>query len=419
MAISLRAPIQKKPSDDDENSEKTLDRSHAIVALRVLVGSNTSQVPSKVYIQGRPVDLTPRLKKWYSLPLTNEEITLGIRNGIISLGIGPPFDPSNSSSVDSVEVYVVEREKLAGWIQVSYIKSNGEQPTGSNDCAIGPQCEDDEDIASRGLLLSVRALTSLCEISSESLQRVSESQRSTLRTMVEETAFTRDKVVRDTVKDLLNKLEPNDRLRNSLYDESILRGCMKILGDAKVLFDDESMNDANENTRWDTTRSVLRDCLDTVSKIARERPMNYLQYMENASENDASIESIASDVSKLILEGARRSLPCSGLIDGPGGLVELCLTEIAIELNTERGKNLAKFEVIKEFLESGNCELVELTCQAVSDFCRRQVATNQCGGDLFRLLQGTRIVAYKCDSCGLCPLKDVRYTFLEESFDIE
>jgi len=420
IAISLRAPPQRRISADAEDSiEKTLDRTHAIVALRLLVGSNTTQVPSKVFVQGRPVDLTPRVKKWYSLPLTNEEIALGVRNGMVSIGIGSPFDSSSSSSVDSIEVYVTEREKISDWISTSYIVNDGKHSIESSCLPIGSHCPDDGDVPSRGLLLSAGALATLCEISPNSSRNIAENQRDLLRSLVETTAFTRNKVLCDTVKDLLNKLEPDERLRNSLYDESILRGCMKVLRDAKTLLDDSTMTDANENTRWDATRSILRDCLDTVSKIARDRPMNYLQGMENATEKDTSIGSIASDASKLILEGIRRSLPYSGLIDGPGGLIELCLTEIAIELNTERGKNLAKFDAIKPFLESSNRDIMELSCKAVSDFCLRQGTTNQGDGDLFRLLQGTRIVAYKCDSCGLCPLKDVRYTFLEEAFDID
>jgi hypothetical protein len=194
---------------------------------------------------------------------------------------------------------------------------------------------------------------------------------------------------------------------------------MKILDDAKNLCSDSTMTNADESLRWDATRLILRDCLRAVSRIARERPMNYLQCMVNASENDSSTGSIATDACELILEGDRRSLPCVDLLDGHGGLIELCLTEIAIELNTDRGSNLAKFDAVKQFLQSSNRDVVQSTCRAVSSFCRRQGTTNPGDTDLFRLLQGTRIVAYKCDSCGLCPLKDVRYTFLEEAFDIE
>ncbi len=419
VASPQQKNTQPKTSEDaGDLADKTFDRSHAIVALRLLVGSNISQVPSKVFIQGRPVDLTPRVKKWYSLPLTNEEIALGVRHGIVSIGIGPPFDSSSSSSVDSIEVYVTERERLAKWIPMSYIASDGEQSVESYLDAVDSQSGGDNDITCRRLIQSARALATLCEISPNSPQHIAECQRQVLRTLVEDTVFTRNDDLSETVKGLLKKLEPNERLRNSLYDECVLRGCMKILANAKVFFNESDMSHANEDTRWDATHSILRDCLDAVSKIARERPMNYLKCVENASENDASVESIASHASKMIIEGIRRSLPCRGLIDRPGGLIELCLTEIAIELNTERGKSLAKFDVVKQFLQSSNRDVADLSCQAVSDFCRRQGTTNS-GGGLFRLLQGTRIVAYKCDSCGLCPLKDVRYTFLEEAFDIE
>ena len=406
---------------DDGNGilDHVLDRSHVIVALRLLVGSNTSQVPSKVFVQGRMVALVPRMKKWYSLPLTNEEIALGVRNGMVSLGIGASFDSSSNSSVDCVEVYVAEREKVARWIPISYIKHDGAQKADSSSRAMSLLYNTDENISGRGLILSARTLAALCEISPGSSQNFKDEQRVILKSIVEDTAFTRDKVLSEAIRDLVKNLEPSDRLRNSLYDESILRGCMKILDEAKDLGDASTMTSADDKTRWDATSVILRDCLRAVSQIARERPMNYLQCMVNAAENDSSTGSIATDTCELILEGDRRSFPCVDLIDGQGGLIELCLTEIAIELNTDRGSNLAKFDAVKQFLQSSNRNVVESTCRAVSAFCRRQGGTNPGDTDLFRLLQGTRIVAYKCDSCGLCPLKDVRYTFLEEAFDIE
>lgn len=91
-----------------------------IAALRILVGSTSSYIPSKIYVQGRPVDLTPRVKKWYSLPLTDEEIALSIRNGILSVGIGQAFDSSSNIVVDSVEVYAAERSSIETWLPKSY-----------------------------------------------------------------------------------------------------------------------------------------------------------------------------------------------------------------------------------------------------------------------------------------------------------
>lgn len=393
------------------------------MALRVLVGSTVSQIPSKITIQGRPIDLTPRMKKWYSMPLTNEEIALGVRTGMISVGIGSPFDAGSSSSVDAIEVYVTERDEVNDWLQRSYIKSNEKHEEESNQVArrnILTSCEgddDDDDENTRGLLSSVRALSFLCELCPESALNGVDSQRLFLRDLVEDTAFTRNKLVGETVRGLVTKLEPNDRLRSSLYDESILRGWMKTLADAKRLQDESTTSVANSKARWEATRTILRDSLNAVSKISRERPMNYLQCMGNVSETDDSSGSIALDASRLILEGARRSLPCSDLIDGPGGIIELCLTEIAIGNSTEYGEHLAKFDIVKKFLQSTNRDVAEVACRAVSAFCERQGLANQDEDGLFVILERSRLIAYRCDSCGLCPLKDIKYTYLEE--DIE
>jgi hypothetical protein len=63
---------------------------HVLAGLRVLVGStSTDRIPRYLYIEGRQIELTPGIKKWYSIQLTAEEIAISVRNGFIALGIGP------------------------------------------------------------------------------------------------------------------------------------------------------------------------------------------------------------------------------------------------------------------------------------------------------------------------------------------
>jgi hypothetical protein len=63
---------------------------HVLAALRVLLGStSTDRIPRYLYIEGRQVEVSPGIKKWYSIQLTAEEIAISLRNGFIVLGIGP------------------------------------------------------------------------------------------------------------------------------------------------------------------------------------------------------------------------------------------------------------------------------------------------------------------------------------------
>ena len=54
------------------------------------------------------------LRRWYDIPLTDEEILLGVRLGCVCVGIGPSFDTSSSPPcVDAVEVYGKKREDIS------------------------------------------------------------------------------------------------------------------------------------------------------------------------------------------------------------------------------------------------------------------------------------------------------------------
>jgi len=81
-----------------------------ISAIRVLIGSSSEYMPSKISVQGRAIDITPRLKRWYNITLTEEEIARGVRTGLVTLWVGQSFDPTNSPVLDSVEIFASERK---------------------------------------------------------------------------------------------------------------------------------------------------------------------------------------------------------------------------------------------------------------------------------------------------------------------
>jgi hypothetical protein len=429
---TLTVSLRQKRTETAENDEKSQSQKGDLViaALRILVGSTSSDViPSKIYVEGRPVDLTPGVKKWYSLPLTEEEIALSVRNGLVSVGIGQAFDSSHSPSVDSIEVYAAERQIVDKWLPKSYLS-----PASASDLTLAEQrhaprddCSGDSD-SSNGLILSAQALAHLCELVGTS-KLIAEGERGFLKQLVQDTALDREKRVNECVENLLERIEPDTRARKSFYDESILFGCSNALTKSKAVVEEseevgETDDRSNIGAKWSSVGFVLQDCLKSATLIARERPMNYLQSMEKIVENHMSSGSIAVDASKLILAGIRNSANCDNLIGGAGGIVDLSLTEMAIELNTDtpHSKQFAKFDVIRGLLESKKIAVVERCCEAVSTFCRNHGGGDQASTDkpnLFTLLQHARLVAYQCDSCALFPMKEIRYTLLEENHDIE
>lgn len=429
---ACRSPGDSKSGDSDDL---------VIAAIRVLVGGSSNYIPSKIYIQGRPIIITPRLKKWYCLPLTNEEIALGVRNGFVSVGLGPAFDSSSNCVVDSVEVYGVKRSSTESWLPTTYFAREEKSPSimyplASSDTTTPVTLEGESDGPTDGLISSARALTFFCELVGSN-KFISEGERDFLRQLVQETALERDSQVRECVQTLLERLDSDQRSRRSFHDESVLIGCSKALSNTKVIVDDLSsamvaMSDEDYDDssgielslRWKAIGLVLRDCLQAASFIARERPMNYLQSMEKLVENNASSASIAVDASKLILEGFRNSAHYEDLVRGSNGIIDLALMEMAIELNTDspHSKQFASFDVVRGFLESKDSNLVQRCCDSISAFCRRYGSTAEgiaSTPDLFMLLQHARLVAYQCDACALFPMKKIRYTLLEGDHDIE
>lgn len=399
-----------------------------IAAVRILVGSTFNNIPSTVCIQGRPVDLTPRAKKWYCLPLTNEEIALSVRNGLVSVGIGRTFDSTSNVIIDAMEVYGVERHIVDTYLPKRYFATGDAAQTNLSRVPHVQPSLQQSSADSEGLIMSSRALSFLCELV-RSNKLLSDVERGFLRRLVQETALDRNRKVRECVQVLLERLEPDDRSRKSFHDESLLLGCSKTLGRMKDIFFDSSMDDDDEQGSMSDAKGValgciLRDCLQAASSIARERPMNYLQSMERIVENNLSSSSLAVDASHVIVEGFRKAAQYGDLLSGCDGIIDLSLTEMAIDLNTDatHRKHFAKFEVIRRFLELDDVHMVQRACDSISCFCRRHGGAENSPSrtpDLFTLLQHARLVAYQCDSCALFPLKEIRYTLLEGDHDIE
>jgi hypothetical protein len=418
------------------NNKETIGRSKSatkppelvISAIRVLIGSSSDCMPSKISVQGRAILIsTPRLKRWYNIPLTEEEIARGVRTGFVSLWVGQSFDPTNSPVLDSVEVFASERKTVESFIPRNYFASNS---TPNLEESSNPELKthvlSSTDNKS-GLVLGVRAIWNLCELIGPTT-RVSEKGKQLLQELVQDTAVHPEKQLGESVQMLCGGLDFDTR--STFQDENMLVGCSRSLDGCKALLIETTADKEDENkksiveNKWKAIQWVLQDCLKVSSLIARERPSNYLQSMGSMENNTKS--SIAIEASKLILEGLRNKSPCfEELIGGTRGIVFLLLTELALvdffslreSASTKDSMQLSsRNSLIKEFLDVANFS----TCEAISTFFQDNGNQNKSYiPDLFVKMEAMKEVAYQCDSCEICPMKEVRYTILDEDYGIE
>jgi len=412
------------PQGEDTSRSKSDDKSSSFVisAIRVLVGSSPNVTPSNIVVQGRSIEITPKLKRWYNIPLTDEEIARGMRSGLISLWIGPSFDHTNAPVIDSVEVFASERKAIEKSLPTSYYTPTSAST--SIDTLQKDKGPSDTEVASDGLLLGVVATTDMCELMGPSIQ-VSDTAKGLLRELIQLTTVHPEKKLGKSSESLSSCLASNSRAKWSFRDENMLIGCLRSLDECNALLAESSkyINDdfiVTNDMKWNTIRMVLKDCLKVSTLIARERPTNYLQSMGNMQENNLKSASIAIEASNLILKGLKSSNGFEELVGGNGGIVTLSLTEMAIVVymdDSTSTKDFIQTSKIREFLDIANVS----TCEAISSFFQdSKIEQNKNKiPDLFVRMEAARRVAYQCDSCDICPMKKVRYTILEEDYGMD
>lgn len=423
LTITLKPADASAPNGSPANGSKAVNtRNLALAAVRFQVGSTSSDcIPKKVFVQGRPIALQSGLKKWYSISLTDEEVALTVRSGVLAIGISQAHDGSSSPLIDALEVYAYDRREIEAWLP-KILSVDGFNAADTSDDGR------DDNAVTKGMVMASRSLESLCDLLGPS-QSLPATESDLLKRMVQQTAVNRNRMVRECVDKLLSRLYPSPQARNSVKDEGALQGCSLLLSRCQVLLEATNAGAAGSDVlssgfdnAWFTVRALLRSCLRTSSHIARCRPINYLRASDVIAENKISSGSIAVDSSKLISEGVSRGLPCEDLCEL---FVELSLAESAIADNTsmDQGENLAGFTLVRSLLESSNLSVVERSCHAISCFCRMYESSDQTRGDgtndLFASLRAARVVCYQCDNCGAVPIKGVRYTLLEDDHDID
>ena len=242
---------------------KSLDL--VISAIRVLIGSSSDYKPSEISVQGRAIDIAPGVKRWYNIPLTEDEIARGVRTGSISLWVGRAFDTTNSPVLDSVEVYACERKTVERFTLRNYFASN---PSPNLEGALLKRELQTQATSSTidksNLMLGVEAISNLCDLLGSSA-RVPENGKLLLQQLIKSTAINPEKQLGEGIQILCRAL--NFDSRSTFQDESALDGCKVALDGCKALLSDK-IESGTFDTKFKAIFFCLKDCLDVSSKIA-------------------------------------------------------------------------------------------------------------------------------------------------------
>jgi hypothetical protein len=376
-----------------------------VSALRILVGSTSKEcIPQTIYVNGRPVDVLSSTRKWYSVVFTSEEIALGLRSGRISIRFSRAFDEGCKPVVDAVEVFGVDYSVVAAWIptRLQSIATRGiSHPASENGSLSGRHEVGSEE---EGLL----ALSSLCSLCS--LFRVPKPLGSIDRTYLENfvclTAFQDDRH-NENVDAILSCFEPEGASRRLYRDKGIVAACFERLSDCRLKFDnDEVVTGQSHSVFYRTVSKYLRAAL----RVARARPVNYLQALDHSLEKKGSVAKYCVKVVPFSMPFGKAQLTMVS------NVVELSLLEMVIAISygehaeslSINSNGLGKFETLSTILSVRNPVVVEEACKRVSDFCTSHKNSKSGKNDVFAVQ--TMAVHYGCDCCHDVPIKTVRYS---------
>ena len=385
-----------------------------IVALRLLVGSTTTEfIPKYISVEGRRVWLQPDMKKQYDLPLTAEEIAWSLRNGFVSLGIGPSFDSGNNPLLDAIEVYAATREQISHWLPLTLSEMYNTQPQVKATSNTSIQAK--VPVKETRLALTVAALAHILQVLRTSTD-VTPEARETVRYLVQDTALEDGYKTRQPLATLLNYIEPDSFRRKRILDEGTLTGVLKALHSANTVVmealakaedgsslsadaKDLERNDSHMRERWNNVRQMMKSCLRASTAVAGERPENYKIILEETLAAEAQDCSIAVAADSIFKKALENEFKCQDLVPD---LVELCLTEWMIFFG--RGEapkdGFASFGVLAESGSSDD-ELVNECCESILSFWAQHLS------------KADPVVSYQCDGCSLFPITVARYSLPE------
>ncbi|KAG7367435.1 GRF zinc finger domain containing protein [Nitzschia inconspicua] len=375
----------------------------ALSAIRILLGSSTDPRPHRLIVQGRELEVTPGGKRWYNVVLTDEEVALGIRTGCISVCIFPSQDPGNLPVVESIEVYGTEFSSVV--IPRSYFARSVDRTARS---LPPPKTLQPKNFV-MALEHALHATVSLSKVMGTNSVNsfLSVDVKGEFWNIVEQSvAFAKMNFFR-SLKELASYVEQDESEMKKRLDESVLQGIGLGLNNVSSLIKirSERRIEGESYLEWRSIYDIVREYMETAIEIAKKRPISFLQSFGKG---------VAASVSDIVIQGRRHFNYFDELISI---CVELLLTEMALTLLSDDSPTLS---TLKNFFESPNDEVVEQCCDAICSFFKehRLGALKSGNPDMFQQLEAARLVAYQCDACSMCPMKNLRYTLEEEGIDL-
>ena len=373
--------IHSGTSHDCENAENLV-----IVAVRILLGSTTAEyVPKDLKLMGRRIQLKEKLKRWYDIPLTDEEILLVAQSGTLTISVGASLDTASSPHIiNSVEVFAQEKKKLKQFILCQK----------SDDLNKMKMIEDTKK--RKSLDTSIFAIASICSLLDKKVDLSSQMNLETLKRLIQVTALDSpsDGNCRDHVVNLVRSVETNPHSMQMLLDEGTLHGVSNALKESMV---GVSLIPLKLRQR---VLSKVNDCLDVALLIARDRPMNYKSAIEKLISSGYITCSVALQVKKILRN---------------------CITDTSFVKTSSKCMQLALFESIaNEDIAITTFANLELVAEILR--CRNGTVVKECCIKLAETLKDVqsldKVQAYQCDGCTIFPITGTRYTLEDENIDL-
>ena len=432
---------------------KNMSKSHAIVAIRLLLGKNGTDFPRSIFVMGRCVKTIPCQERWYDLPLTDEEVILGVRSGCVSIGLGRVHQESNQSIIHSMEVYTRERDSLhlLNPYQNSIHQCYQHKSTLTENGPMSNHCNLDIDIIFSG----ARSLSIMCNIYKRELHE-SNMAKDMLYRLVEMTAsgnYNVRKRRHDIIR-LLESCDINDAERRVLIDKGTMMGVLQLFDRIKndlsgVL--SKSDRGANFSSMLIfSILSTLHQSLQLLLEIISERPDTYRAALEEMHENKCLNESFVSKAEKILREVEKstvtsyhhkRSHSISNSIENKSksidssnfdvvrcSLIEIAVHELHVQSKVTESKYLTNIytdiRILGKLIKFGDEKSVNILSSIISP--SRRISKDIDSLVHTELASGTEVLrermlsppmAYRCDGCHIFPITVMRYTL--EEFDID
>lgn len=286
--------------------------------------------------------------------------------GFISVRVGPAFDGSSFPAIDALEVFAVDKVGLH-WL-----------PVGEKSIVACPRRTYPALHKAASAIAAVSCLLDVVPMN-QALQEY----RSLVDCLVKISAIYSPHLTNEiSIDSLLSHLDSDVERCQSTSDAITIR-CLET-----------ELQGAPEATK--TLSVITNDCvlwklLSTVSEIARDRPLHYLQAIsDNGKRSTRSLSSLAAR--------ALRSRKTLGLLIP---FVHLCLNEASVMsgLSIDQGEAAIRALLSVLSVEGDDTQsLVLVTCRAIASYFAQ--GTSRDGARLY----------YGCDTCGKFPIVGYRYS---------